>query len=448
MSLLQRLEEAKQVVITAEKRGTKALDVPLQRLKIKVHEKLVSELDAKTLEDKDGNIKKDLLKEHVEEYILLVSSQERMTLTRGEHDRLLEEILDEILGLGPIEPLLKDPSISEIMVNGPHQIYIERHGKIERTDVTFNDEAHLLHIIDRIVSPIGRRVDESVPYVDARLKDGSRVNVIIPPLSLKGPILTIRKFFKERLEIDDLIRFGTLTPNMAEFMRACVRARLNIIVSGGTGSGKTTTLNVLSSFISPSERIITIEDSAELQLHQDHVITLETRPPNIEGKGEITTRDLVRNALRMRPDRIIIGEVRGGEALDMLQAMNTGHDGSLTTVHSNSPRDTLARIETMTLMAGMELPVKAIREQISSAIDLIVHQERLQDGSRKIVNITEVQGMEKDVIVLQDVFSFEQKTIDEKGKVIGELKPTGIKPKFYPIFEERGIKLSPEIFVK
>ncbi|MEW6096451.1 MAG: CpaF family protein [bacterium] len=447
MSLLQRLEESKRLA-EGEKSVTKPLDVPLQRLKVKVHDKLVSELDSKALEDKNGNIKKDILKEQVEEYILLISSQERIILTRGEHDRLLEEILDEILGLGPIEPLLKDPSVSEIMVNGAHQVYVERQGKIERTDVTFNDDAHLLHIIDRIVSPIGRRVDESAPYVDARLKDGSRVNIIIHPLSLKGPILTIRKFFKERLEIDDLIRFGTLTPNMAEFMKACVRARLNIIVSGGTGSGKTTTLNVLSSFISPSERIITIEDSAELQLHQEHVITLETRPPNIEGKGEITTRDLVRNALRMRPDRIIVGEVRGGEALDMLQAMNTGHDGSLTTVHSNSPRDTLARVETMTLMAGMELPVKAIREQITSAIDLIVHQARLQDGSRKIVNITEVQGMEKDVIVLQDVFYFEQKTIDEKGKVIGELKPTGIKPKFYPIFEERGIRLPTGIFAK
>jgi pilus assembly protein CpaF len=447
MSLLQRLEEAKRVV-TTEKRMGKILAEPLQRLKVKVHDKLVNELDSKALEDKEGNIKKDLLKEQVEEYILLISSQERITLTRGEHDRLLEEILDEILGLGPIEPLLKDPSISEIMVNGPNQVYVERQGKIERTDITFNDDAHLLHIIDRIVSPIGRRVDESVPYVDARLKDGSRVNVIIHPLSLKGPILTIRKFFKERLEIDDLIRFGTLTPNMAEFLKACVRARLNIIVSGGTGSGKTTTLNVLSSFISPNERIITIEDSAELQLHQEHVITLETRPPNIEGKGEVTTRDLVRNALRMRPDRIIVGEVRGGEALDMLQAMNTGHDGSLTTVHSNSPRDTLARIETMTLMAGMELPVKAIREQIAAAINLIVHQQRLQDGSRKIINITEVQDIEKDVIVLQDIFYFEQKTIDEKGKVIGELKPTGIKPKFYPLFEERGIKLSSGIFVK
>lgn len=447
MSLLQRLEEAKRVVIT-EKPMARLLAEPLQRLKVKVHDKLVSELDSKALEDNEGNIKKDILKEKVEEYILLISSQERITLTRGEHDRLLEEILDEILGLGPIEPLLKDPSVSEIMVNGPHQVYIERGGKIEKTDVSFNDDAHLLHIIDRIVSPIGRRVDESVPYVDARLKDGSRVNVIIPPLSLKGPILTIRKFFKERLEIDDLIRFGTLTPNMAEFLKACVMARLNIIVSGGTGSGKTTTLNVLSSFISPNERIITIEDSAELQLHQEHVITLETRPPNIEGKGEISIRDLVRNALRMRPDRIIVGEVRGEEALDMLQAMNTGHDGSLTTVHSNSPRDTLSRVETMTLMAGMELPVKAIREQIASAIHLIVHQQRLQDGSRKIVNITEVQDMEQDVIVLQDVFIFEQKTIDEKGKVIGELKPTGIKPKFYPLFEERGIKLKTEIFIK
>ncbi|MDI6735086.1 MAG: CpaF family protein [bacterium] len=446
MSLLERLEEAKQFA-TGEKPAAKTLTGHLQQLKLKVHDKLVSELDSKALEDKAGNIKKDLLKEQVEEFILLISSQERITLTRGEHDRLLEEILDEVLGLGPIEPLLKDPSVSEIMVNGPHQVYIERQGKIERTNITFNDNAHLLHIIDRIVSPIGRRVDESVPYVDARLKDGSRVNVVIPPLSLKGPALTIRKFFKERLGADDLIRFGTLTSNMAEFLKACVQARLNIIVSGGTGSGKTTTLNVLSSFISPNERIVTIEDTAELQLQQGHVLTLETRPPNIEGKGEISTRDLVRNALRMRPDRIIVGEVRGGEALDMLQAMNTGHDGSLTTIHSNSPRDTLSRVETMTLMAGMELPIKAIREQIASAINLIVHQQRLQDGSRRIVNITEVQGMERDIIVLQDVFYFEQKTIDEKGKVIGELKPTGIKPKFYSLFEERGIKLSSGIFV-
>jgi pilus assembly protein CpaF len=349
------------------------------------------------------------------------------------------------LGFGPLETLLGDESITEIMVNGAQKVYIERQGKIEKTNLAFESDDHLMRIIDRIVSPLGRRIDESSPYVDARLPDGSRVNAIIPPLALNGPTLTIRKFSKIPLTIDDLIRFGTITPEAIEFLNACVVARLNVIVSGGTGSGKTTSLNVLSGFIPNDERIITVENAAELQLRQEHVVTLESRPPNIEGKGEVTIRDLVINCLRMRPDRIVVGECRSGEALDMLQAMNTGHDGSLTTLHSNSPRDTLARLETMVLMAGMDLPVRAIREQIASAVDLIVHQERMRDGSRKIVNITEVQGMEGDVIVMSDIFGFEQQGM-EGGRVIGRLKPTGLRPKFVERIESANIHLPAGIF--
>jgi len=341
--------------------------------------------------------------------------------------------------------LLGDVSITEIMVNGAQKVYIERQGKIEKTNLAFESDDHLMRIIDRIVSPLGRRIDESSPYVDARLPDGSRVNAIIPPLALNGPTLTIRKFSKIPLTIDDLIRFGTITPEAIEFLNACVVARLNVIVSGGTGSGKTTSLNVLSGFIPNDERIITVENAAELQLRQEHVVTLESRPPNIEGKGEVTIRDLVINCLRMRPDRIVVGECRSGEALDMLQAMNTGHDGSLTTLHSNSPRDTLARLETMVLMAGMDLPVRAIREQIASAVDLIVHQERMRDGSRKVVNITEVQGMEGDVIVMSDIFGFEQQGM-EGGRVIGRLKPTGLRPKFVERIESANIHLPAGIF--
>jgi len=360
--------------------------------------------------------------------------------------RIADELFDEIMGYGPITPLLNDPEISEIMVNGPDQVYVERKGKIELTEVFFRDDAHVMNIIDRIVSPLGRRIDESMPMVDARLPDGSRVNAIIPPLSLVGPVITIRKFSQDPLTIEDLIQFNTLTPEMARFLEACVKSRLNIVVSGGTGSGKTTTLNVLSSFISPTERIITIEDAAELQLHQPHVVTLESRPPNIEGKGAISIRDLVRNALRMRPDRIIVGEVRSGETLDMLQAMNTGHDGSLTTGHANSPRDMLSRLETMVLMAGMDLPVRAIREQIASAIDLIIHQSRLRDGSRRITHITEVQNMEGDVIVLQDLFNFIQTGVDDDGRVIGEFRATGMRPKFIDRLEVSGYKLPVEVF--
>lgn len=369
---------------------------------------------------------------------------------RGKVDRkaVVDELINDLTGFGPINPLLLDSEVSEVMVNGPNQVYVERKGKLELTQVQFRDDEHVMNVIDKIVAPIGRRIDESSPMVDARLPDGSRVNVIIPPLSLKGPTITIRKFSKDPYTIDNLIEFGTITAEMALFLEACVKARLNIFVSGGTGSGKTTTLNVLSSFIPSDERIVTIEDAAELQLWQEHVVSLESRPPNIEGKGGITIRDLVRNSLRMRPERIVIGEVRGGEALDMLQAMNTGHDGSLATGHSNSPRDMISRLETMVLMAGIDLPVKAIREQIAGAIDLIIQQTRLKDGSRKITNITEVQGMEGDVIVLQDIFAYRQQGINEQGKIIGHLIPTGIRPKFYERLETSGIHIPPSVFIE
>ena len=366
-------------------------------------------------------------------------------LSRAERQRLFETIVAEILGYGPIEPLLADDTITEIMVNGAKQVYIERAGKIVKTSLSFESDDHAMRIIDRIVAPLGRRIDESSPYVNARLPDGSRVNAIIPPLAINGPTLTIRKFSRTPLTIENLVEFGSITAESVEFLHACVVARLNVVISGGTGSGKTTLLNILSGFIPDDERIVTIENAAELQLRQEHVVTLESRPPNIEGKGEVTIRDLVINCLRMRPDRIVVGECRAGEALDMLQAMNTGHDGSLTTAHSNSPRDTLARLETMCLMSGMELPIRAIREQVASAIDLIVHQERMRDGTRKVVNITEVQGMEGDVIVMQDIFTFEQTGI-ESGKVIGRLKPTGIRPKFMDRIEAANIRLPPNIF--
>ncbi|WP_139823693.1 CpaF family protein [Thalassobacillus devorans] len=363
-------------------------------------------------------------------------------------DQLKAEITNDLTGYGPINPLLLDEEVTEVMVNGPQQVYAERGGRLELTDITFRDNDHVMAVLEKIVAPLGRRVDESSPMVDARLKDGSRVNAIIPPLALGGPTITIRKFSKDPFTIHDLIRFGTLTEEMAAFTKACVEAKLNIFVSGGTGSGKTTTLNVLSSFISNKDRIVTIEDAAELQLGQEHVVSLETRPPNIEGRGAITIRDLVRNSLRMRPDRIVIGEVRSGEALDMLQAMNTGHDGSLATGHSNSPRDMVARLETMVLMAGMELPVKAIREQIAGALDVIIQQSRLKDGSRRITNITEVQGLEGDIIVLQDIFTFKQFGVDDNGKIIGKLVPTGVRPKFYERMEHEGIHLPASIFME
>ncbi len=374
-----------------------------------------------------------------------VLAEANLVLNRSERQRLFELIVAEILGFGPIQALLEDDSITEIMVNGPKQVYIEREGKLHRVPITFENDDHVLRIIERIIAPLGRRIDESSPMVDGRLPDGSRVNAVIPPISLVGPCITIRKFSKIPFTIDDLIRFGTLTPEAAQFLEAAVQARLNIIVSGGTGSGKTTLLNVLSAFIPNDERIITIEDAAELQLNQEHVVRLEARPPNIEGKGAITIRDLVINALRMRPDRIIVGEVRGGEALDMLQAMNTGHDGSMTTAHSNGPRDTLSRIETMVLMAGMELPLKAIRQQISSAIDLIVHVDRMRDGSRRVVRISEVMGMEGDMILMQDVFEFVEEGM-EGDKIIGGLRPTGLRPKVMEKIELAHIELGPEVF--
>jgi pilus assembly protein CpaF len=409
-------------------------------VKFRIQNRVIQDLDPKL--DLTNQVE---VRRQIEEIFSRVIDEEGLALTRAERVRMLEQITDEIIGLGPLEPLLRDDSVSEIMVNGPRQVYIERSGKLELTNVVFQNDDHVMRIIDRIIAPIGRRVDESSPMVDARLTDGSRVNAIIPPLSLVGPVITIRKFAASPFTTDDLIRFGTSTPDMFEFLRACVEARLNIFVSGGTGSGKTTTLNVLSSFIPSDERIVTIEDAAELQLRQEHVITLESRPPNIEGKGAIPIRELVRNSLRMRPDRIVVGECRSGEALDMLQAMNTGHDGSLSTGHANTPRDMLSRLETMVLMAGVDLPVRAIREQISSAVDLIVHQSRLKDGTRKITNITEVQGMEGDTIVMQDVFVFEQTGVID-GKIQGRLKPTGIRPKFVETFEAMGIHLPNNIF--
>ncbi len=409
-------------------------------LKSRVQNRLIAELDPSM-----DVSRTDEVRQVIRQMYDTILEEERIVLSRVERERLFEQIVAEILGLGPIEPLLADETITEIMINGPKKVFVERRGKIERVNIVFESDEHVMRIIERIVAPLGRRIDESSPLVDARLKDGSRVNAVIPPIALNGPTLTIRKFFKKPLTIEDLIRFGSVTEESVEFMRACVVAGLNVIVSGGTGTGKTTFLNILSGFIPEDERIITIENAAELQLRQEHVVTLESRPPNIEGKGEITIRDLVINALRMRPDRIVVGECRGGEALDMLQAMNTGHDGSMTTLHANNTRDALSRLETMCLMAGMELPHRAIREQIASAIDVIVQLERLRDGSRRVTYITEVQGMEGDVITTADIFKFEQIAY-EGGKIIGRLRPTGIRPKFMDRIEDAGIHLPPSIF--
>ncbi|MCC6299545.1 MAG: CpaF family protein [Anaerolineales bacterium] len=373
--------------------------------------------------------------------------QTKVNLPQDLRKQIFAEILDELTGFGPIQPLLDDPEVSEVMVNGPKKVYVEKNGKLTKSPIAFDDDAHVLRIIDRIVLPLGRRVDSDNPTVDARLPDGSRVNAVIPPVAIDGPSITIRKFKKDKLSIQQLIALGSLTQNMAEFIRACVISRLNIVISGGTGSGKTTLLNVLSGYIPEDERIITIEDAAELQLQQDHVMRMETKTANTDGKGAVTIRDLVRNSLRMRPDRIVVGEVRAGEALDMLQAMNTGHDGSLTTVHANSPRDAISRLETLVLMAGMELPLKVVRQQISSAVDLIIQQTRLKDGSRKVTAITEVVGMEGDTVVLTDVFKFEQTGIGENNKILGDLKATGIRPLFSPQLEAAGFKLSGEIFM-
>jgi pilus assembly protein CpaF len=411
-----------------------------QDLKQRVQNKLIAGLEPNTDATKVGEVRKT-----IQDLFEQILSEENIVLSRPERARMMEQIAAEILGFGPLQILLEDESITEIMVNGAKNIYVERAGKLHRAPITFESNEHVMRIIERIVSPLGRRVDESSPYVDARLPDGSRVNAVIPPLSLVGPVLTIRKFSKKPITVEQLIGFGSISPEAIEFLKACVLARMNIIVSGGTGSGKTTLLNILSGFIPGDERIVTIENAAELQLRQDHVVTLESRPANIEGKGEITIRDLVINSLRMRPDRVVVGECRGEEALDMLQAMNTGHDGSMTTAHSNSPRDTLSRLETMTLMAGMDLPVRAIREQISAAIDVVVHQDRMRDGSRKVVTITEVSGMEGDVITTSDLFVFEQMGF-ENGKMVGRLRPTGLRPKFMDRIEAAGIHLSPVIF--
>ena len=418
----------------------------LQDLRMAVHRRIVDEM---TPEEQvliaQGEPVRDQIKTIISAYTDREISENttNISLTRGERFQLVDDICDELLGLGPLEPLLKDEKITEIMINGPKDIFVEQKGKLMLTDTHFHDEAHLMSIIERILTPLGRRVDESSPLVDARLADGSRVNIIIPPLSLVGPAVTIRKFSKKALSVQDLIGFGTLSQSMANFLEACVKARLNILVSGGTGSGKTTTLNVLSSFIPQTDRIVTIEDAAELRLQQRHVVTLEARPANLEGRGAITIRDLVRNALRMRPDRIIVGEVRSGEALDMLQAMNTGHDGSLTTAHANTPRDVLSRLETMVLMAGMELPVRAVRNQVSSAIDLILQQSRIRDGSRKITHITEVQGMEGDTIILQDLYRYVQDYIDDNGKSVGHYEGSGLQPLFIDKFKMNGVDMPP-----
>ncbi|MFC1997029.1 CpaF family protein [Chloroflexota bacterium] len=456
MSLLKRIEqghedksqddsESSSRLMSLQSRRVAPPGVSAQRdsysdLKTRVQNRLLAELDP-SIDISQAGVVRNTIRDLFEQIL----AEENIVLSRQEKHRLYEQIVAEILGFGPLQNLLEDETITEVMVNGAKNIYIERGGKIQRVPISFESDDHVMRIIDRIVAPLGRRIDESSPYVDARLPDGSRVNAVIPPIALVGPTLTIRKFAKNPITIEQIIKFGTISPEALQYLKACVEARLNVVISGGTGSGKTTLLNILSQFIPSDERIITIENAAELQLRQEHVVTLESRPPNIEGSGEVTIRQLVVNSLRMRPDRIIVGEIRDEASLDMLQAMNTGHDGSMTTAHSNGPRDTLSRIETMSLMSGMELPIRAIREQIASAIDLIVHQERLRDGSRKIVNITEVSGMEGDVITMTDVFAFEQSGIED-GKVIGRLRPTGLRPKSINQIEAAGIHLPPSIF--
>jgi pilus assembly protein CpaF len=417
---------------------------PLPTLKRKIHQELLHAIGPKLY---DLNLTKDQIESRVREKLGEVLQHEQTPLSAKDRKRLVAETIDDILGYGPLEPLLQDPTVTEVMVNGATEIYVEREGRIYLSEARFLDEGQVRRTIDKIVGQVGRRVDESQPYVDARLPDGSRVNAVIPPVAVDGASLTIRKFSQDPFEAEDLISMGTMSATASTFMEASVKGRINVLVSGGTGAGKTTTLNVLSSFIPADERIITIEDAAELRMLQPHVVRLEYRPPNIEGKGEITIRDLVRNALRMRPDRIVVGEVRGGEALDMLQAMNTGHDGSISTIHANAPRDVLSRLETMVLMAGMDLPVRAIREQISSGVQLIVHLARLKDGSRRVTHITEIVGMEEDIITLQDLFLFDYGMgVDERGKSRGHLKPTGLRPKFSDKLEDLGIRLDPDLF--
>ncbi|MBH0229190.1 CpaF family protein [Halobacillus yeomjeoni] len=447
-SLIEHPEPPKKDLIAAFREGRPKETVKPEERKVDKHQELKSILHKKILKEMKENQDVEEIIPKIDGMAMEIIKEDEAFRGRIDRKRIVDELINDLTGFGPINPLLLDENVSEVMVNGPDHVYCEQNGKLKLTRITFRDDEHVMSIIEKIVSPLGRRIDESSPMVDARLPDGSRVNAIIPPLALNGPTLTIRKFSKDPFTVENLVEFGTLSEEMAVFIEACVKARLNIFVSGGTGSGKTTTLNVLSNFIPDDERIVTIEDAAELQLGQDHVVSLESRPPNIEGKGSITIRDLVRNSLRMRPDRIVIGEVRGAEALDMLQAMNTGHDGSLATGHSNSPRDMLSRLETMVLLAGVDLPVKAIREQISGAIDLIIQQSRLKDGSRKIVSITEVQGLEGDVIVLQDIFTYQQTGISEEGKIFGKLIPTGVRPKFYDQLETSGIHIPASVFVE
>ncbi len=422
--------------------GVAAANKSFEDLKRHIHGKLVEKLDFTRVKD----LHSDALRKDIRRVIEHLCDTENPLLNRMERERLIDEILDETLGFGPLEALLKDPTISDILINGPHNIFVERRGKLEKTEIKFRDNDHLLQIIDRIVSKVGRRVDETSPMVDARLPDGSRVNAIIPPLALDGPTVSIRRFGSNPLKLEDLLNYKAFTPEMAMLMEACIKARLNVLISGGTGCGKTTLLNTLSSFIPNDERVITIEDAAELQLQQEHVVRLETRPPNIEGKGAIMTRDLVRNALRMRPERIIIGECRGAESLDMLQAMNTGHAGSMTTLHANNPREGLSRLETMIMMGGFEMPIKAMRQQIASAIDIIIQANRLQGGPRKVTSITEVLNMEQDVIIMQDVFKFKQLGIDQNGRAFGQFESTGVRPSFVSRLEAKGIKLPSNLF--
>ena len=423
-------------------RAVDSKEPSFEELKQRIHGKLVDKLDL----SKVGQLAGDVLRREIRLVVEHLCDSENTMLNRSERERLIDEVLDETFGLGPLEALLKDPAISDILINGPKNVYVERRGKLEKTTVTFRDNEHLLQIIDRIISKVGRRVDETCPMVDARMPDGSRFNAIIPPLALDGPAVSIRRFGRNPLKLEDLLNLKAFTPEMVMLLEGAIKARLNVVISGGTGSGKTTLLNTLSSFIPNNERIVTIEDAAELQLQQEHVVRLETRPANIEGKGAITATDLVRNALRMRPERIIIGECRGPETLDMLQAMNTGHEGSMTTLHANAPRDAIARMETMIMMAGFELPLKAMRTQIAGAVNLILQANRLQGGVRRITHITEVVGMEQDTVVMQDIFRYEQEGIDESGRSYGKFLSTGIRPTFMPRLEARGIRLPANIF--
>ena len=429
-------------VSTSPRTSDQSKQEEFEIIKRRMHQRLVDKIDLSRV----GDLKGESFRREIRLVVEHLCDSENTFLNRSERDKLVDEVLDETLGLGPLEFLLKDPSISDILINGPKSIFVERRGQLVKTEVEFRDNAHLMQIIDRIVSKVGRRVDETCPMVDARLEDGSRVNAIIPPLALDGACVSIRRFGSNPVKLEGLLNFKAFTPEMVMLLEGCIKARLNIIISGGTGSGKTTLLNTLSSFIQNDQRVVTIEDAAELQLQQEHVVRLETRPSNIEGTGAITATDLVRNALRMRPERIIIGECRGGETLDMLQAMNTGHDGSMTTVHSNSPRDAIARLETLVMMAGYDLPIKAIRQQVAGAVDVIIQANRLQGGPRRVMNITEVQGMEQDTVVLQDIYRFVQEGVDESGKAHGYFEATGVRPSFMPRLESAGIRLPASAF--